>query len=86
MICDKKSLEDFHSGYISENQCAEGIRSVDATKRIFSQKGVSGNPAYIFPDRRFHVGLLDEAELRRRLGLAAAAPTQNQKPAAKKTP
>jgi thiol:disulfide interchange protein DsbC len=84
VICDKKSLEDFHGGYISENQCADGIRNVDATRRILSQKGVSGNPAYIFPDRRFHVGLLDETELRRRLGLTAAAPAK--KPAAKKSP
>jgi thiol:disulfide interchange protein DsbC len=84
VICDKKSLEDFHGGYSSENQCADGIRVVDATRQILSQKGVTGTPTYIFPDRRFHTGLLDEAEFRRRLGLAAAAPAK--RPAAKKTP
>jgi thiol:disulfide interchange protein DsbC len=84
VICDKKSLEDFHGGYSSENQCADGIRSVDATKQILSQKGVTGTPTYIFSDRRFYIGLLEEAELRRRLGLTTAG--QPPKPSAKKTP
>jgi len=84
VICDKKSLVEFHNGYTSENQCADGIRIVDTTKEILSRKGVNGTPAYIFPDRRFHTGLLEEAELRRRLGLAATGP--NQKPSANKTP
>jgi thiol:disulfide interchange protein DsbC len=82
-ICDKKSLQEFENGYRSENLCAEGIRKVDATHELLSQKGITGTPAYIFPDRRFHVGLLDEAELRRRLGLTAAAAP---KPSAQKTP
>jgi len=85
-ICDKKSLHEFENGYRSDNLCAEGAQKIDATREILSQKGVTGTPAYIFQDRRFHTGLLEEAELRRRLGLAAAAPSQNQKPAAKKTP
>jgi thiol:disulfide interchange protein DsbC len=85
VICDKKSLVEFHNGYTSENQCADGIRIVDATKEILSQKGVSGTPAYIFPDRRFHTGLLDEAEFRRRLGLAPAEPAQ-KKPSTQKAP
>jgi hypothetical protein len=84
VICDKKSLVEFHNGYTSENQCADGIRIVDATKEILSRKGVNSTPAYIFPDRRFHTGLLDEAEFRRRLGLAPTEPSQ--KPSAKKTP
>lgn len=84
VICDKKSLVEFHNGYASENQCADGIRIVDTTKEILSRKGVNGTPAYIFPDRRFHTGLLDEAEFRRRLGLAPAEPAQ--KPSAKKAP
>ena len=84
VICDKKSLEDFHSGYNSENQCADGVRIVDTTKQILSQKGVTGTPTYIFPDRRFHTGLLDEAEFRRRLGLAAVGATP--KPSSPKTP
>jgi thiol:disulfide interchange protein DsbC len=71
-ICDKKSLDDFHGGYKSNNQCPEGVRAVETTKAILSRKGVTGTPTYIFPDRRYHSGLLEEAELRRRLGLPSA--------------
>jgi thiol:disulfide interchange protein DsbC len=83
-ICDKKSLHDFENGYRSENLCAEGTRKINATRELLSPKGVNGTPTYIFPDRRFHSGLLDEAELRRRLGLATAGVAP--KPSAKKTP
>ena len=72
-ICDNKSLHEFESGYRSDNLCGEGARKVDATREVLSQKGVNGTPTYIFTDRRFHSGLLEEAELRRRLGLAPAA-------------
>jgi thiol:disulfide interchange protein DsbC len=83
-ICDRKTIEDFESGYRSENLCPEGTRKIDATAELLSQKGVSGTPTYIFPDRRFHSGLLEEAELRRRLGLdQTPAPA---KPAVKKSP
>jgi len=84
-ICDKKSLHDFESGYLSENLCPDGMRKIDATRDLLSQKGITGAPAYIFPDRRFHTGLLEEAELRRRLGVTtagAAAP----KPPSKNSP
>jgi thiol:disulfide interchange protein DsbC len=83
-ICDKKSLHEFESGYRSENLCAEGTQKVDATRELLSQKGVNGTPTYIFPDRRFHSGLLEDTELRRRLGLTTAEPAQ--KPTAPKTP
>jgi len=73
VICDKKSLDDFHNGYLSANQCAEGERVVEETREILSRKGVTGTPTYIFADARYHSGLLEEAELRRRLGLPAAA-------------
>ncbi|MFO7687183.1 MAG: DsbC family protein [Desulfobacterales bacterium] len=83
VICDKKSLDDFHGGYTSKNQCAEGIGIIDKTKELLSRKGVTGTPTYIFPDQRYHSGLLDEAELRRRLGLTAN-PGGDQKPSAQK--
>jgi thiol:disulfide interchange protein DsbC len=83
-ICDGKSLHDFENGYRSENLCPEGVRKIDTTRQILSQKGVNGTPTYIFPDRRFHTGLMEEAELRRRLGLATAGPVQT--PPAPKTP
>ncbi len=73
VICDKKSLDDFHNGYLSDNQCAEGERVIEETREILARKGVTGTPTYIFPDARYHSGLLEEAELRRRLGLPAAA-------------
>lgn len=81
-ICDKKALDDFHGGYKSNNKCPEGTKIVDKTKEILSRKGVTGTPTYIFPDRRYHSGLLDEAELRRRLGLSATSgePKPNRAP------
>lgn len=83
-ICDKKSLHDFENGYRSDNLCADGVRKIDAVRDVLSQKGITGTPAYIFPDRRFHTGLLEEAELRRRLGVTAAGAAP--KPPAKKSP
>lgn len=83
-LCDRKTLEDFESGYRSDNLCPEGTRKIDATAELLSQKGVSGTPTYVFPDRRFHSGLLDEAELRRRLGLTPTEPAP--KPSTTKTP
>jgi thiol:disulfide interchange protein DsbC len=88
VICDKKSLDDFHGGYRSDNLCEEGTRIVDKTKELLSRKGVTGTPTYIFPDRRYHSGLLDEAELRRRLGLTepTAGDGDAKKPPVKKSP
>jgi thiol:disulfide interchange protein DsbC len=83
-ICDQKSLHEFENGYRSDNLCAEAARKIDATRELLSRKGVNGTPTYIFPDRRFHSGLLDEAELRRRLGLTTAGVAP--KPSAPKTP
>ncbi len=84
VICDGKGLAEFENGYRSENLCAEGQRRIDATRELLSRKNVSGTPAYIFPDRRFHSGLMDAEELRRRLGLKPAAPAA--KPSGKKSP
>jgi thiol:disulfide interchange protein DsbC len=71
VICDNKSLEDFDGGYHSDNQCDQGVEIIEKTIRLLDQKGITGTPTYIFPDRRYHSGVLDEAELRRRLGLGA---------------
>ena len=83
-ICDKKSLHEFENGYRSDNLCAEGTQKIEVTRELLSQKGVTGTPAYIFPDRRFHTGLLEEAELRRRLGLTAGS--SEPKSTSKRTP
>jgi thiol:disulfide interchange protein DsbC len=69
VICDKKGVEEFESGYKSENQCAEGTSKVEKTIDLLRKKGISGTPAYIFPNRFFHVGALDENSLRQQLGL-----------------
>jgi thiol:disulfide interchange protein DsbC len=71
-ICDNKSLEEFESGYRSDNQCPQGVETVAKTVRLLQEKGITETPTYIFPDRRYHSGLLEEAELLRRLGLNAS--------------
>lgn len=83
-ICDGKGLAEFENGYRSDNLCAEGQRKIDAARELLARKNVSGTPAYIFPDRRFHSGLMEAEELRRRLGLKTAAPPA--KPPAKQSP
>jgi len=69
VICDGKSLTEFESGYRTENQCADGIMKIEQTIKLLNEKGIGGTPTYIFPDGRFHSGLLKEEELRSRLGL-----------------
>jgi thiol:disulfide interchange protein DsbC len=81
VICDNKSLDDFEGGYHSDNQCDHGVKIIEKTINLLDQKGITGTPTYIFPDRRYHSGILDEAELRRRLGLGAPA-AMGDKPAA----
>ena len=73
VICDKKSFEDLEEGYKSDNQCAEGAKQVDETIALLSSKGITGTPAYIFPDGRFQSGALDANALRQRLGLPVPA-------------
>jgi thiol:disulfide interchange protein DsbC len=81
VICDKKSFEDLEAGYKSDNQCAEGAKTVDGTVALLSGKGITGTPTYIFPDGRFQSGVLEAAALRQRLGLPAA-PAEAGAPAA----
>ncbi len=69
IICDKKGLEEFKSGYRSENQCEEGTKQVVETMRFLSKHGISGTPSYIFPDGSFHSGVLQREALMKRLKL-----------------
>jgi len=69
VICDGKSLPEFEGGYRSDNQCPDGIMKIDKAIKLLKEKGIGGTPTYIFPDGRFHSGLLKEEELRSRLGL-----------------
>ena len=68
-ICDKKSVLDYYNGYKSDNQCENGINIINKTREILSRKDVSATPAYIFPDRKYHLGLLSDEELKSRLSL-----------------
>lgn len=72
IICDNKSLEDFDSGYKSENQCPEGTKKVNDTTEFMKNKGINGTPAYIFPDGQYHMGMMPEQAVRERLGLPQA--------------
>lgn len=71
VICDDKGFDDLHGGYSSENQCSKGRAMVEETISFLTKKGISSTPTYIFPDGLYSSGLLQEAALRRRLGLSA---------------
>ncbi len=72
VICDDKSLQEFESGYRSDNQCPDGIKKIERTFNLLKKKGIGGTPTYIFSDGRFHSGLLKEQKLRSRLGLRSS--------------
>ncbi len=67
IICDKKGLEGLKNRYRSENQCAEGSKKVDETIKFLMSKGITGTPTYIFPDGRFHSGIMDQKSLEKKL-------------------
>lgn len=69
ILCDHKGWQGLESGYRSQNQCEEGKRKLEETYQFLSSKGISGTPSYIFPDGRFRAGVMEERELRARLGL-----------------
>jgi thiol:disulfide interchange protein DsbC len=79
VICDDKGLEGFHNGYKSENQCEEGKKKVEDTIAFMNKKGITGTPAYIFPDGPYRVGVQQEKTLRKLLGLPEA---EKEKPKA----
>ena len=67
IICDKKGFEGLKNRYRSENQCEEGRRKVEETIRFLQSKGVSATPTYIFPDGRYHSGVLKEDAIIKRI-------------------
>ena len=69
VVCDKKSFSDFHGGYRSDNQCAEGKALVEETVSFLRKKGISSTPTYIFGDGRYHSGLLQKEALLGILGI-----------------
>jgi thiol:disulfide interchange protein DsbC len=72
ILCDRKGIEGFDSGYQSANQCAEGIKKVSSTVAFLQKKGIGSTPTFIFSDGIYISGLPPEEELRRRLGLPKA--------------
>jgi len=74
ILCDRKGIEGWGSGYQSANQCPEGIKKVDGTIALLEKKGISSTPTFIFSDGIYVSGLITEEELRRRLGLSKALP------------
>ncbi len=67
IICDDKGMEGLKSRYRSENQCAVGKRKVEDTVGFLQKKGITGTPTYIFPDGRYHSGVLSEQALRKKM-------------------
>ncbi len=67
IICDKKGLEGLKNRYRSENQCADGKKKVDETVKFLMSKGITGTPTYIFPDGRYHSGVMSEKGLEKKL-------------------
>ncbi len=67
IICDKKGLEGFKNRYRSENQCEKGKKQVEETTQFLMTKGITGTPTYIFPDGRYHSGVMDKKSLEARI-------------------
>ncbi len=67
IICDNKGLEGFRNRYRSENQCEKGKKQIEDAMKFLMSKGISGTPTYIFPDGRYHSGVMDKKALEARL-------------------
>ena len=67
IICDKKGLEGLKNRYRSENQCEDGKKKVETTVSFLMGKGITGTPTYIFPDGRYHSGVMDKKGLEKKL-------------------
>ncbi len=67
IICDKKGVEGLKNRYRSENQCKEGKNKVEETVKFLMGKGITGTPTYIFPDGRYHSGVMDQKGLEKKL-------------------
>ena len=76
ILCDQKGLKGLEEGYQSDNQCAEGKQKVAATEAFLKARGITGTPVYIFPDGFYHMGLLPENVLLKRLGEETSGPAQ----------
>lgn len=82
IICDNKGLKGLEEAYKSDNQCPEGVKKVKDTVAFLEGREINGTPVYIFPDGTYHMGLLPENVLLKKLGLEI--PQETKKPAAPK--
>ncbi len=63
VICDKKGFKEYAEGYISQNQCEEGKRAVEANLELMEKLGINGTPTFIGMNGRVHSGLPTEEDL-----------------------
>ncbi len=78
IVCDNKGLEGLRARYKSDNQCEAGKKKVEDTLNFLHKKGISGTPTYIFPDGRYHSGVLRKDSLEKRLGIDQGTSTANK--------
>ena len=67
ILCDKKGIEGYDTGYRSENQCPEGVNKVEQTMAFLKGKGINSTPTFIFMDGIILSGLPTEESLLNRL-------------------
>ncbi|AIH04253.1 DsbC family protein [Thermodesulfobacterium commune] len=57
LICDKKGFQDLIQGYKGANLCASGKEKIEKNiDFMFNKIGVTGTPAFIFPDGEVVIG------------------------------
>lgn len=58
IFCDKKGFEGLKTGYLSGNQCREGLAKVESSIALMKKIGVMATPTFIFPDGEVKIGVL----------------------------
>ena len=69
VVCDGKGVDEFESGYRSDNQCEKGRRLVASGIELLKRNGISATPTYIFSDGHYYSGYLDMTDLLKRMKL-----------------
>lgn len=60
LICDKRGFEDLMKGYKSSNRCKAGVAKIEKNiDFLINQLGITGTPAFVFPDGEVKIGLLE---------------------------
>jgi len=63
VICDKKGFKEYSEGYVSQNQCEEGKKAVEANLELMDKLGIGGTPTFIGMNGKMHSGLPTEEDL-----------------------